>query len=134
MTSLADTPLTGPSPSDVFDPVPRSHFKDAVLAEVPGLMQDPDDQDTRNVALTLARVWYSVATGEVRSKDQAADWALMRLAPEHRAVLQRARDLYLGIGEEGWEDLEQAIPSFKTAIHAHIRSAAESAPHGEPAV
>jgi streptomycin 3"-adenylyltransferase len=127
MTLLADTPVTGPSPSDVFDPVPRSDFMDAVLAGLPELMQDPDDEDTRNVALTLARVWYSVATGDIRSKDGAADWALMRLEPEHRAVLERARDLYLGIGEEDWEDLEQAIPSFKTAFQAHIRSAAEGA-------
>jgi predicted nucleotidyltransferase len=127
MTLLADTPLMGPSPSEVFDPVPRTDFMDAVLAGLPGLMQNPDDQDTRNVVLTLARVWYSVATGEIRSKDEAADWALMRLAPEHRAVLERARDLYLGIGKEDWEHLEQAIPSFKSAIQAHIRSAAESA-------
>jgi hypothetical protein len=127
MTLLAETPVTGPSPSDVFDPVPRSDFIEAVLAGLPELMQDADDEDTRNVALTLARVWYSVATGDIRSKDEAADWALMRLAPEHRAVLERARDLYLGIGEEDWEDLEQAISSFKTAIEAHIRSAAEGA-------
>jgi hypothetical protein len=51
----------------------------------------------------------------------------MRLAPEHRAVLERARDLYLGIGEEDWEDLKQAIPSFKRAMQAHIRSSAEGA-------
>jgi predicted nucleotidyltransferase len=127
MTLLADTPLTGPSPSDVFDPVPRADLMDAVLAEVPGLMQDPDDEDTRKVVLTLAPVWYSVATGDIRPKDEAADWALMRLAPEHSAVLERARDLYRGIGEEDWGDLEQAISSFKTAIQAHIRSAAESA-------
>lgn len=127
MTLLADTPVTGPSPSEVFDPVPRSDFMDAVLAELPGLMQDPDDEDTSDVALTLARVWYSVATGDIRPKDEAADWALMRLAPEHRAVLEWARDLYLGIGDEDWEDLQQARPSFKRAIQAHIRSAAEGA-------
>jgi streptomycin 3"-adenylyltransferase len=127
MTLLADTPLTGPSPSDVFDSVPRSDFMEATLAELPGLMRDDPDENTRNVALTLARVWHSVTTGDIGSKDEAADWALVRLAPEHRAVLERARDLYLGIGEEDWEDLEQAIPSFKTAIQARIRSAAEGA-------
>ena len=100
---------------------------DAVLGGLPELMQNPDDEDTRNVALTLARVWYSVATGEIASKDGAADWTLMRLEPEHRAVLERARDLYRGIGEEDWEDLQQAIPTFKTAIQAHILSAAEEA-------
>jgi predicted nucleotidyltransferase len=127
MTLLVDAPLTGPPPSDMFDPVPRSDFMDAVLAELPELIQDPEDEDTRNVVLTLARIWYTVATGDIRSKDEAADWALVRLAPEHRAVLERARDLYLGIGNEDQEDLKQGIPSFKAAIQAHIRSAAEGA-------
>lgn len=120
MTLLADTTLAGPPPSDVFDPVPRSDFMDAVLVEARGLVGNPDAEFDRGVALTLARAWYSVATGDIASKDRAAEWALMRLAPQHRAVLEHARDLYLGIGEEFWEDLRQAIPGFKTAMQAHI--------------
>ena len=34
-----------------------------------------------------------VVNGVVQSKDAAADWALPRVASEHRAVLARARDL-----------------------------------------
>jgi predicted nucleotidyltransferase len=125
MTLLADAPLTGPSALDVFDPVPRSDFVDALLAEASGLMQDINRD--LSVVLTLARIWNSVATGDIRSKDGAADWAVTRLAPQHQAVLERARDFYLGIGQWDWEDREQAVPSFKRTIHAQIRSAAEVA-------
>jgi predicted nucleotidyltransferase len=126
MTLLADSPLTGPHPSDVLDPVPRADFVDALIAGIPGLMEDLD-WDTRNVVLTLARIWNGLATGDVRPKDAAADWALARLSPEQGAVLERARDLYLGIGDEDWSDLEPTIPSFLEVIHAQIRSAAEAA-------
>ena len=50
--------------------------------------------DTRNVLLTLARIWVTLETGEIRSKDEAADWAIPRLPDEHRPAMRRARDLY----------------------------------------
>ncbi|MGW1609082.1 DUF4111 domain-containing protein [Streptomyces sp. NPDC002285] len=58
------------------------------------------DTDTRNVLLTLARIWTTLATGAIRSKDAAADWALARLPAEHRPVLAHARAVHLGDEEE----------------------------------
>ena len=43
----------------------------------------------------------------IRAKDEAADWALERLPNEHRAVLARARAVYLGEAEDTWDDLER---------------------------
>jgi streptomycin 3"-adenylyltransferase len=65
---------------------------------------DELDRDTRNVLLTLARIWTTLATGTIRSKDAAADWALPRLPAEHRPVLTHARAVYLGDREERWDD------------------------------
>ena len=103
-TALAgDHPLTGPRPAQVLDPVPRADLVRASLAGVPGLLDDLDG-DTRNVLLTLARVWSTLATGRIRPKDAAADWALARLPPEHRPVLEHAKRLYLTCrySEETW--------------------------------
>ncbi|MEU6884957.1 aminoglycoside adenylyltransferase family protein [Streptomyces viridosporus] len=103
-TALAgDHPLTGPRPAQVLDPVPRADLVRASLAGVPGLLDDLDG-DTRNVLLTLARVWSTLATGRIRPKDAAADWALTRLPPEHRPVLEHAKRLYLTrrYSEETW--------------------------------
>jgi hypothetical protein len=79
------------------------------------------------VVLTLARIWHSVVTGGVFAKDAAAEWALPRLPAEHRVVLARARDIYLGIDQENWEDLQEAILTFADAIVAEIRSARSEA-------
>ena len=78
------------------------------------------DSDTRNVILTLARIWSTVATDVIRSKDEAATWALARLPDEHRAVLARARAIYLGDEEERWEDLEPRIRPHTDYVVAEI--------------
>lgn len=108
LARAGDRPLTGPSPAEVLDPVPHADVVRASVACIPELLDELHD-DTRNVLLTLARIWTTLATGEIRSKDAAADWALSRLPPEHRPVLAHARELYLGYryAEESWSD-EQA--------------------------
>ncbi|MEY9992228.1 putative nucleotidyltransferase [Streptomyces sp. V4I8] len=102
MVLLADAPLYGPPPADLLAPVPHADLRRAIVAGVPGLTGDLDT-DTRNVLLTLARIWTTLATGAIRSKDAAADWALPRLPAEHRPVLAHARAVYLGDEAERWD-------------------------------
>ncbi|MET9679699.1 aminoglycoside adenylyltransferase family protein [Streptomyces coeruleorubidus] len=104
MVLRADAPLHGPPPAGLLDPVPHEDLRRAIVAGVPELM-DELDTDTRNVLLTLARIWTTLTTGTIRSKDAAAEWALGRLPAEHRPVLARARAAYLGEEEERWDDL-----------------------------
>ncbi len=102
-TLAADHPLLGPPPALVFDPVPPEDLVRGCLDGIPQLLRDLPG-DTRNVVLTLARIWTTVATGAIRSKDRAADWAIDRLPPEHRPVLSHARQQYLtcDYSEEFW--------------------------------
>jgi streptomycin 3"-adenylyltransferase len=83
----------GPPLADLVDPVPGHDVLQAALDGVPALLDDLDD-DTRNVLLTLARVWVTTTTGEVVTKDAAASWAAARL-PEHADLLSAARAGYL---------------------------------------
>ncbi|HKT02533.1 MAG TPA: aminoglycoside adenylyltransferase domain-containing protein [Rugosimonospora sp.] len=110
-----DRPLAGPRPAQVLDPVPRELLVRASVDGIPGLLADLP-HDTRNVVLTLARIWTTVATGTVVAKDTAADWALARLAPGYRPVLAFARDLYLttGYADETWSD------ALKAQVAAHV--------------
>jgi predicted nucleotidyltransferase len=105
MVLLADTSLLGPPAAEIFDPVPRHDYVDALVSGIDQLLRDIES-DTRNVVLTLARIWNGIETDEVRSKDAAADWALPRLPPQLRPVLARARGIYLGDEEENWDDLQ----------------------------
>ena len=95
-------PLIGPPASEVLDPVPRADVVRAMLDEVPSLLDDLAD-DTRNVLLTLARMWCTVATGAMLPKDAAAEWAIARLPAPHQPPLARARELYLGGGYGSWD-------------------------------
>jgi streptomycin 3"-adenylyltransferase len=104
MVLRADAPLHGPPPAELLDPVPHDDLRRAIVTGVPELMGELDT-DTRNVLLTLARIWTTLTTGTIRSKDAAAEWALDRLPAEHRPVLARARAVYLGEEAEHWDDL-----------------------------
>ncbi len=108
MVLLGNRPLFGPPPAEALDPVPHADLLRGILDGVPGLLVDLD-WDTGNVVLTLARTWTTVVTGEIGSKDAAADWALSRLPEEHRAVMARARANYLGDQEERWDDLQPRV-------------------------
>ncbi|GCB48274.1 aminoglycoside adenylyltransferase family protein [Streptomyces sp. NL15-2K] len=110
MVLEGDAPLYGPLPADVLDPVPHDDLRRAIVAGVPELM-DELHSDTRNVLLTLARIWTTLATDTIRSKDAAADWVLERLPDEHRPVLAHARAVYLGDEREHWDrdDLRPAV-------------------------
>ena len=108
MVLLANTSLLGPPPAEVFEAVPHSDLIRATVGNVDVLLAELD-RDTTNVLLTLARIWHTVATGAVRSKDAAAGWALAQLPHENRAVLARARAIYLGDSEKRWDDLRSQV-------------------------
>jgi predicted nucleotidyltransferase len=94
--------LHGPPPEELLDPVPAEDVMRAATDGLDKLLGD-FEHDTRNVLLTLARIWLTAETGKIRSKDEAAAWAVAR-APS--AALERARELYLA-GEYGtWDDLD----------------------------
>jgi len=92
-------PLLGPPAADLLDPVPHDDLVRAMRDEVPSLLDDLDS-DTRNVLLTLARIWTTVGTGGIRSKDAAADWVLARLPEGYRPMLELARNAYLGVADD----------------------------------
>ncbi len=119
MVVLANKPLLGPPPAEVFDPVPDGDLISATVGDLDRLRGEIDS-DTRNVILTLARIWSTVATGVIRSKDAAADWALDRLPEAHRPVLARARAIYVGDRAEGWEDLRDHIGPHADYVAAEI--------------
>lgn len=122
MVLLGDTPLAGPPPAQIFDPVPRSDYIDAILRDI----ETVDEflaWDTRNVILTLPRIWSAVATSAVHSKESAAGWALPRLPEEHRAVLERARAAYCGEAEDSWDEIRAQVWAYADHVASEITRA-----------
>jgi hypothetical protein len=120
MVMLANTPLLGPPPAEIFDPVPNDDLLSAMIGDIDRLRGDIDS-DTRNVILTLARIWSTVATGVIRSKDAAADWVLDRLPEAYQQALARARAIYVGDQAERWDDLEDHTGPHADYVVAQIR-------------
>jgi predicted nucleotidyltransferase len=126
MALLGKRQLYGPPPAEVLDRVPHEDLVRAIVEGVPGLMAELDS-DTRNVVLTLARIWTTLGTGAITTKDAAADWAMVRLPAEHRAVLARARAVYLGEEEERWDDLGPRVRPHAEYVVTEIERLAGAA-------
>lgn len=121
---LGDCPLFGPPPAEVLDPVPHADLIRAVVGQIPDLRADLEP-DTSNVLLTLARIWMTVSTGAIASKDEAADWAIAHLPAVHRPVLANARAIYLGNAPDRWDGLfPQVHPQVDHVIQQIERLAA----------
>jgi streptomycin 3"-adenylyltransferase len=116
---LASRPLFGPPASILLDPVPRSDLDRAMVDGIPDLLADLDG-DEANVILTLARIWATLELREILPKDAAAAWALRRLSAEHRAVLARAREVYLGEAEDEWNDLRPLVRAYAEVVVAEV--------------
>ncbi len=114
----ADCPLFGPPPSALLDRPPVPDLIAACVGGIPSLLADLAS-DTRNVLLTLARILVTVETGRLVPKDTAADLALPRLDPTCRAILQRARDAFLG---PGWGTFEDVAPHIRPCADALVNA------------
>ena len=127
---LADAPVFGPPPAEVFEPIPDEHRVRAMGDAVAGVLLDVD-HDTRNAVLTLARIWSTLETGAIRSKNDAAEWALARLPDQHRALLERARTAYLTDTEDWLHDARPQALAYAEHVAAKIKRAAEGRPLSE---
>ena len=117
---IASKALVGPPASTLVDPVPHRDFMTAMVGEIDRLMGDLE-ADTRNVLLTLARIWCTVETDSIQSKPDAAAWALQRLPTEHQPALARARASCLGEVEDHWRDIKPLIHPCADFMIAHVK-------------
>jgi streptomycin 3"-adenylyltransferase len=127
MVLRGDWTLAGAPPAEVLDPVPSTDYRTALRAAVPVVVQGLES-DTRNMVLTLARIWYSIATLDILSKDGAATWALGRLPEQHRPVLLRARAIYRGEQEDHWRDIRRQVRPFASHVVSEIEQILPDAP------
>ena len=100
--------LLGLNPEQLLAPVPYSDFIKAMLYDLERLLSDLE-HDTRNVLLTLARIWNTLETSEIRSKPDAADWVTNRLPEVYQPVMKRAKSIAIGLEDENWDDIKVLV-------------------------
>ncbi|WP_194790032.1 aminoglycoside adenylyltransferase family protein [Pseudomonas sp. UFMG81] len=113
--------LLGPPAAEWFAPVPPADLERA-LRDTLAQWNTPEDWqgDELTVVLALARIWYSLATGEIAAKHVAAEWLLPRLPPIHRPLLADARAAYLGDTRQHLADWPERVNAFVLYCKAHI--------------
>jgi streptomycin 3"-adenylyltransferase len=112
--------LRGEPAAALLDVVPRDAVARGMVEGIGSLLADLES-DTRNVLLTLARIWTTLATGEIRSKDAAADWAIAQLPASDGALLARARDAYIEGAKESWAEELDGVGRLAATITARTR-------------
>lgn len=105
---LKSQTLFGEQPEKILAPVPYADFIKAMLEDLDRLAADIKD-DTRNVLLTLARIWCTLETNTICSKPDAADWVIERLPKTYQAVMNRAKSICIGDEYEYWEDIKASL-------------------------
>src|SRR5690606_28925165 len=93
--------LYGPAARQFVDKVPAADVQRSLLDTLALWNADSDwEGDERNIVLALVRIWYTATTGDIASKEAAANWALERLPLEYRQFVIAARDGYLGLSTD----------------------------------
>jgi predicted nucleotidyltransferase len=100
----AGQPLVGPPVGQVFPEVPWADYVDALTHDL-DWCRTRFAELPRYGVLSIARIWATLATGELQSKTSGAEWALPKLSAELRPALEHALDVYRGKEEERWMDL-----------------------------
>lgn len=105
---LKSQTLCGSEPDQLLAQVPYHDFIKGMLFDLNRLATDLAN-DTRNVLLTLARIWSTLATDSISSKPVAADWVINHLPEIYQPVMKRAKSICIGIENERWDDLKMLI-------------------------
>jgi predicted nucleotidyltransferase len=99
---LASRTVYGQTANRLLTAVPFDDFITATVKELDSLVDDLES-DTRNVLLTLARIWSTLETDEIRSKQSAAEWVIKKLPEEYKPAMLHALETSLGKESENWK-------------------------------
>jgi hypothetical protein len=113
--------IAGPAPQDLIDPVPPADLcrASAVILKEWWLPQLQDQHRLLERAyqayavLTMCRILYTLAFGEVAPKPRAARWAQQTLEPRWAALIERALTWQ---PNDGVNDLEETIDFIRFTL------------------
>lgn len=113
-------PLRGPAFDEITEPVPQADLRRAIHDSLKPLLADLHG-DERNVLLTLARMVVTLETGDIVSKDDAAHRVMSGLPPHSQALMDLARQAYLGLAVDDWTQNRGQTQETADLLAAHVR-------------
>lgn len=123
LKKVADTSfvLAGNEASAWLDPIGADDIRNAIRGALPDLLSGIRG-DERNVILTLARMWFTALSGQIVSKDAAAEWAEHRLPDEPSALLRKARLAYLGRITDDWSGQQARVDALARVLRQSVEA------------
>jgi predicted nucleotidyltransferase len=119
--------LEGPPPADVFPEVPWDDYADSLLQDL-RWAKSTDKPAPLYRVLSPARIWATLATRKIHSKDSGGAWALERIRLDLRPVLAGALARYRGetaAFEADEATLDRYAVYVETEVLAIVTSAAD---------
>jgi predicted nucleotidyltransferase len=114
LTNQSGIRLYGPAIPDVFPDVPEDDFWDSIAWGVEYYSKLDDDQLVTAI-LSLLRIWSYDAERVIYSKAGAGEWALDKVPPSYRYIVQNALDAYRA------EDVMKTCPAEDlTALRMYV--------------
>jgi streptomycin 3"-adenylyltransferase len=110
--------LVGPPPGELLPQVPWSDYVDALITDLTWAL-DSGRATALYRTLSPARIWATLATGEVHSKDSGAAWALEHLPADLSPVLAQALARYRG-ERATFEPKEDELARYAAHVVAEI--------------
>lgn len=121
--------LRGQALDALVAPVPPELLRQALLALLPELLNDPAGEELFFL-LTLARMLVTIETGQIVAKDVAAQRVAPRLTGHDRALLEMAGQDYLGLVHVDWGDHYDHVVALIPKLIGLIREADDVASQG----
>lgn len=112
--------LKGDSIEEFVSDIAFSEIKNSIQKSLPNLISNFEG-DERNTLLTLSRMWFTLATKEITSKDRAAEWVLSRIPDEFKIFIKMAKEAYLGKISDEWESIKKEVFILVNFMEQHIK-------------
>lgn len=99
-------PLKGQQAKELIPFISDGEVRNAIRNSLPRLTAGIKN-DERNVLLTLSRMWFTLETGKICSKNIAAEWVLPKLPNRLVPLMEMAVKAYLGECIDEWSNVEK---------------------------
>lgn len=98
--------LKGIESKKLIPAIPFHEIRRAIRFSLPGLISSFKG-DERNVLLALSRMWFTLETRELTTKDIAAGWVISKLPEKFSPLLTMAKEAYLGNLSDEWKTIDK---------------------------
>jgi predicted nucleotidyltransferase len=116
--------LYGKPVQEVFTPVDREHYIQAILHDVKGSVQDITGSPMY-YTLNLCRVLYYLKDGVVASKKEGGEWGLRTLPSNYHPIIEHAMHQYSGGAQIPADSAPGELVAFASYMLEQIQEALE---------